>query len=59
MTQYRRVDGLSGGARLRNALRQIAELPWFARNVLIKVLITVRLGRLTRYLGHPSGDWPY
>jgi hypothetical protein len=58
MTQYRRVP-VRGGARLANAARQVAQLPWFARNLLIKVLIVARLGRLTRYLGHPSGDWPY
>lgn len=59
MTQYRRVRRLSGRARVANVARQLRELPWFARNVLIKVLITLRLGRFTRYLGHPSGDWPY
>jgi predicted O-methyltransferase YrrM len=59
MTQYRRIARMGSRARLRNALRQALELPWFARNVLIKVLITVGLGRLTKYLGHPSGDWPY
>jgi predicted O-methyltransferase YrrM len=59
MTQYRRVREQGARARLRNAARQLAELPWFLRNVLIKVLIVLRLGRLTRLLGHPSGDWPY
>jgi hypothetical protein len=59
MTQYRRVAPMTAKARARNALRQARELPWFARNVLIKVLITLRLGRFTRYLGHPSADWPY
>jgi hypothetical protein len=59
MTQYRRVAALSGRARVTNALRQAAELPWFVRNVAIKVLISLGLGRLTRFLGHPSGDWPY
>ena len=31
----------------------------FARNMLIKVLLVARLGRLTRLLGHRSDDWPY
>ena len=39
-----------GRARLRSALRQIAQLPWFARNLVIKVAIVLRLR---------SGDWPY
>jgi predicted O-methyltransferase YrrM len=59
MTQYRRVRRLRGRERVRNAARQLVELPWFVRNVAIKVLIVLRLGRLTRLLGHPSADWPY
>jgi predicted O-methyltransferase YrrM len=59
MTQYRRVRELGARERLRNAARQLVEVPWFVRNVVIKVLIVLRLGRLTRLLGHPSSDWPY
>ena len=54
---YRRA-ALSGTDRLADALRQAAQLPWFARNLAIKCLITARLGRLTRLLGHRDG-WPY
>jgi predicted O-methyltransferase YrrM len=58
MTQYRRVS-LRPGERLANAGRQAAQLPWFARNVVIKVLIVARLGRLTRFLGHREPTWPF
>lgn len=58
MSQYRRED-LPLGARPRNCIRQLAELPWFVRNVAIKVLISLGLGRFTRFLGHRSADWPY
>jgi predicted O-methyltransferase YrrM len=58
LAEYRR-ERLTGRARAPNALRQLAELPWFARNVAIKVLLLLRLRRLTRLLGHRSGDWPY
>ncbi len=58
MTEYRR-QRLGLRARLANAGRQAAQLPWFARNVLIKVLILVGLGRLTRYLGHREPTWPF
>ncbi len=59
MTHYRR-EALPGDARLRNAARQAAQLPWFVRNVLIKFLIVAHLGRLTRPLfGHDSSVWPY
>jgi len=58
MTQYRR-QAVRGRDRAVNVARQLAQLPWFVRNVIIKVLIASGLGRLTRFLGHPSGDWPY
>ena len=57
LAEFRRAD-LSGTDRLADALRQAAQLPWFARNLAIKCLITARLGRLTRLLGHRDG-WPY
>ena len=58
MTEYRR-EALGGKARIANAVHQALELPWFARNLLIKVLITVKLGQLTRLLGHDPSVWPY
>jgi len=58
MAEYRRED-LGGRARVTNALRQVAEMPWFARNVVIKVLLVAHLRPLTRVLGHRTGDWPY
>jgi hypothetical protein len=45
LAEYRRAD-----AGLGSALRQLAQLPWFARNVIVKVAILLRLR---------SGDWPY
>lgn len=58
MTEFRRED-LGLRARLANAGRQAAELPWFARNVVIKALIVARLRPLCRLLGHTDGTWPY
>jgi hypothetical protein len=49
LAEYER-GSLHGAARARDALRQLAELPWFARNLAIKVLIVARLR---------SGPWPY
>ena len=59
MAEFQRVN-LSPGERVVDALRQALQLPWFLRNVLIKVLILARLRPLTRLLGHPATDeWPY
>jgi hypothetical protein len=60
LTEYRR-RGVPFGprGRTRNALRQARELPYFAYNLLLKVMIKIGLGRYTKYLGHPSAEWPY
>lgn len=58
MAEFRR-EKLTNKDRITNAGHQAAQLPWFVRNVIIKVLITVKLGRLTSLLGHTSRDWPY
>jgi predicted O-methyltransferase YrrM len=57
MTEYRRVR-LTPKQRVGNALRQVAQLPWFARNVLVKVGIVAKLHPLYRALGS-DGTWPY
>jgi predicted O-methyltransferase YrrM len=58
MAEYRR-ERLGVGERVVNVMRQTLQLPWFARNVVIKVLLTAKLYRLTRILGHNTRDWPY
>lgn len=58
MTHYRR-EPLGTGERVRNAARQATQLPWFARNLVIKALILAKLGRLTRALGHDPATWPH
>ncbi len=59
MTIYRADLAGSGVGRVRNATRQLAQLPWFARNVALKVLLTLGLGKLLTRLGRPAPDWPY
>ena len=52
---------LDGGGRNRaiNAARQIAQLPWFAKNLGLKLLLTLKLGSLLRRIGRPVPEWPY
>jgi predicted O-methyltransferase YrrM len=61
LAEYERLaTPLAGAAHARNALRQLAELPWFARNVLFKVLVSAGLRPLAHRLGLPRGmHWPY
>lgn len=58
LAEYRREPLATGAARRANAIRQFGELLWFARNVLVKVLIAVGLPGMTRLLGNDQ-EWPY
>ncbi|MCO8128819.1 class I SAM-dependent methyltransferase [Acidimicrobiia bacterium EGI L10123] len=58
LTSYRRTHQ-SPGARGTSALRQLAQLPWFARNVAIKVLMVTGRHDWARKLGHDGETWPY
>jgi predicted O-methyltransferase YrrM len=57
LAEYR--ADLAGGGRVRNAARQVAQLPWLVRNLALKVLLTLGWGKLLRRLGRPVPDWPY
>ena len=58
MAEYRK-ERLSIGGVVLNLGRQLAQLGYFAWCILIKGLITLRLGAVTKVLGNPSGTWPY
>ena len=61
LAEYRRLpEPLGARARLANAAAQFAQLPWFARNVAIKLALVSGRGGLAVALGHRRGDpWPY
>jgi len=51
LTEFRAdLDG-TGTSRALNTLRLTAQLPWFVKNLFVKVLITVKLGG--------DREWPY
>jgi predicted O-methyltransferase YrrM len=58
LAEFRRVD-LSVGQRVANLVGHLAQLPWFVRNVVVKVLISAKLGKLARLLGSDGKTWPY
>jgi Methyltransferase domain len=58
LAEYRR-EPVRGAARLGGALRQLAQLPWFVRNLLVKLALVLRLRPVAHALGHRSGPWPY
>ena len=59
LAEYR--ADLTDGVRARgaNALRQAAQLGWFAKNLALKVLLTVRLGGVIERLTGRRPEWPY
>jgi len=58
LAEYR-AEQLGWVARITNAGHQLTLLPWFARNVALKVALTAGLGKVLRRLGRPVPDWPY
>jgi predicted O-methyltransferase YrrM len=58
LAEYRRTR-LDRRARWRSVGRQLAELPYFAWSLMIKVLLVLRLRPVTRVLGNRRGEWPY
>jgi predicted O-methyltransferase YrrM len=58
LAEYRR-EAIPGLGRLPNAARQAAQLPWFARNVLVKAALVGRARPLARLLGHEDEVFPY
>jgi predicted O-methyltransferase YrrM len=57
LAEYRRED-LHGAAWLVNIVRQLSQLPWFARNVALKAALVLKLRRVARLLGDRTGEWP-
>jgi predicted O-methyltransferase YrrM len=45
-----------GAPRARHVARVLAQLPWFAKNLVLKVVLLAGLGRL---LGDRAPEWPY
>jgi hypothetical protein len=58
LAEYRRVD-LSRLEALRNTARQLAQLPWFARNIVVKLALLCRAWPVARAMGHRERHWPY
>jgi methyltransferase family protein len=58
LAEYRRQP-LRGRERVANAMRQAAQLAWFARNLAVKAAIVTGARPVARALGHREGPWPY
>lgn len=57
LAEFRAEPGTPGVRhRVGNALQVVAQLPWFVRNVALKVALTLGLRRL---LGDRAPEWPY
>ena len=59
MTIYRADLPAGVGARAGNTARQLAQLPWFVKNLALKAALTLGLGKVLKRLGRPVPDWPY
>ena len=46
-------------SRTTNALRQTAQMPWFIKNLVLKVMLKLRLGGLIKRVIGRVPEWPY
>ncbi len=53
------VAELERADRRTNAARQVAQLPWFLKNVALKVALACGAGRLYERAGRTPPEWPY
>ena len=58
MTEYHR-EPVRGLARLSNAARQAAQLPWFVRNLVVKLALVGHVPFVARLFGHRTETYPY
>jgi predicted O-methyltransferase YrrM len=58
LAEYRR-ERLPPAGRVVNASRQALSLPWFIRNVVVKVALHMRMPAVARALGHHDRVYPY
>jgi len=58
LVEYRR-GALDTAGRARKVLQHLAQVPWFVRNVLVKVAIVTGARPVARALGHDGATWPY
>lgn len=59
LTEYRTDLGGGWHSRAINALRQITQLPWFAKNIGLKMLLKLHLGVVIERLTGHRPEWPY
>ena len=59
LTVYRADLAASPTSRATNAFRQVAQLPWFVKNLGVKVLISLKLGGVLRAITKREPEWPY
>lgn len=59
LTEYRADLDASWASRLGNAGRQLLQLPWFVKNLLVKVLLSLKLGGVLKRFTGRDPEWPY
>jgi predicted O-methyltransferase YrrM len=60
LAEYRAdLAGAPASARARNAIAQLTQLGWFARNLAVKLVLTIGAGKVIRRFGRTIPEWPY
>ena len=56
---YRADLAHSGRSRSVNVARQLMQVPWFWKNVLVKIALSLKIGALMKKITGREPEWPY
>lgn len=59
MAMYRADLDVSGRGRGVNFAKQLMQLPWFAKNILVKIALSLKLGVVKEKLTRRPAEWPH
>jgi hypothetical protein len=59
LAEFRAIPPHGFRARARHLAALAAQLPWFAKNLVLKVLLVAGLGKVLERTGRRAPEWPY
>jgi hypothetical protein len=59
LAEFRATPPQGFGVRTRHVLALAAQLPWFVKNLVLKVLLLAGVGKVLERAGRPAPEWPY
>jgi hypothetical protein len=59
LAEFRAIPPRGFTDRTHHVVALTAQLPWFVKNIVLKVLLVAGAGKVLERIGHRSPEWPY